>query len=186
MGRAQVQVRAAHVGDVPLLAELWSELLRTGDGVALGDLVALVEQQETDPDLRVLVAEIDSAPVGALLVRVCAVNPVNPDRIVQAFAPQVVASSRRRGVGTALVEAAVTFAEERGINYVGAAALSSSRDANRFFARIGLGPRAVLRIATTSAVRQRLGSVRPARGADRRHVDRVLAARRGRRSRVPS
>lgn len=186
MGRAQVLVRTAHIGDVPLLAGLWAELLRSGDGVAQADLVDLIERQDTDPDARILVAEVDGEAVGAMLMRVAEVSPLNPDRIVQAFAPQVLPQLRRRGVGTALMEAAVHFAEERGIAFVGAAALSSSRDANRFFARIGLGPRAVLRVAATAAVRQRLGSVRPARGVDRRHVDRVLAARRGRRSRVLS
>ena len=39
------------------------------------------------------------------------------------------------------MEAAVSYAEELGIGYVATAASSGSRDANRFMARLALGPR---------------------------------------------
>lgn len=183
MGRAQVVVRNAVEADLAVLAELWQEVTRTGEGQAQADLSLLLERSRgAADDLRLLVAEIDAVVVGGVLLTVAPTSPLNPEPLVHAFAPQVASGARRKGVGTALMEAAVTFAEEKGIAFVGAAAFSASRDANRFFARLGLGPRAVLRAAPTASVRQRISRVRPARPADRRHVDRVLAARRGRRS----
>ncbi|WP_241901705.1 hypothetical protein [Nocardioides houyundeii] len=69
--------------------------------------------------------------------------------------------------------------------YVATAATSSSRDSNRFFARLAMGPLAVLRVAPTHTVRQRLNALRPARSrvaqSSNRHIDKVLAARRVRR-----
>jgi GNAT superfamily N-acetyltransferase len=93
---------------------------------------------------------------------------------------------QRRGVGSALMEAAVTWAEELGIAHVATAAVSGSRDANRFMARIALGPYAVLRVATTHAVRTRLTAHRrPAQSSGGRQLTQVLAARRSlRRSRA--
>ena len=64
------------------------------------------------------------------------------------------------------MEAAVTYAEERGIAHVATAAVSGSRDANRFFARLALGPHAVLR---------RRGGAEPVRPSSRRRPE--LAAR---------
>ena len=69
---------------------------------------------------------------------------------------------RRRGVGRALMDAAVSYAEELGVGHVATAAASGSRDANRFMARLALGPRAVLRVASTPMVRAKLTAQRPA------------------------
>jgi hypothetical protein len=73
-----------------------------------------------------------------------------------------------------LVEAAVTWAEELGIGHVATAAASGSREANRFMARLALGPQAVLRMAPTPAVRAKLCGRYPAG----RQVTQVLAVRR--------
>jgi GNAT superfamily N-acetyltransferase len=182
MGRSPVVVRSGDVGDLPVLAALWSELLRSDAALAHDDLTTLLDRSQAEPGTALVVAEVDGAVVGAVLLFVAAVSPLNPEPLVHAFAPQVLDGSRGKGVGLALLEAAVTFAEERGIGFVGAAAFASSRDANRFFARLGMGPQAVLRVAPTATVRQRLSRRRSARPVERRHVDRVLAVRRGRRS----
>lgn len=179
MGRAHVHVRSAQMRDIGVLVHLWDGLLRPASAEA--DLASLLESDESTTGRTVLVAEIDGEVVGATVLEVGAISPVNPDRFVHAFAPQVLPRARRRGVGAALMEAAVTFAEERGVPAIGTATLPGARDSNRFFARLGLGPGALLRLASTATVRQRLTSTRPARAVDRRHVDRVLAARRGRR-----
>jgi GNAT superfamily N-acetyltransferase len=99
---------------------------------------------------------------------------VNPEPVLQVHNAAVVPAFRRRGVGKALVETAVTWAEELGIGHVGTAASSGSREANRFMARLALGPQAVLRVAPTAAVRARLAARHP--GA--RQVTQVLAVRR--------
>ena len=81
---------------------------------------------------------------------------------------------------------ALPFVRELGIGHVGTAAVAGSRDANRFMARLALGPYAVLRVATTHAVRSKLTSHRrPAHATGGRQLTQVLAARRSlRRSRA--
>ena len=98
---------------------------------------------------------------------------------MQAISPHVFPQFRRRGIGQALMECAVAFAEEIGIGHITTAASSGSRDANRFMARLALGPHATQRVAPTHAVRAKLTAARPATATTNgRHLTRVLAARR--------
>jgi len=102
---------------------------------------------------------------------------------VQAISPHVLPAFRRRGVGRTLMEAAVAFAEERGIAHIATAAVSGSRDANRFMARLALGPHAVLRLAPTAMVQAKLDAQAPttSRTSGRsgaRQLTHVRAARR--------
>ena len=77
------------------------------------------------------------------------------------------------------MECAVSFAEELGAGNVMTAAASGSRDANRFMARLGLGPFAVTRVAAAPAVRAKVNAQRPGLSTTGgRHLTRVLAARR--------
>ena len=125
-------------------------------------------------------AEYDGEVAGAVHLRVTTMTPAQPRaassrRSRRTCCPQY----RRHGVGRALMDAAVSFAEELGIGHVATAAASGSRDANRFMARLALGPQAVLRVATTHAVRSKLTAQRPAvQRASGRQLTQVLAARR--------
>ena len=85
------------------------------------------------------------------------------------ISPHVLPDFRRHGIGSALMQAAVEFAEELGIAHVGTA-VPPARDSNRFMARLSLGPAATLRVAPTGSVKNRLfASHRPmiARGGAR-------------------
>lgn len=184
--RTGVVLRTAEVADAPALTELWAEHLRPGSHAAqVDDMRTAIAASALDEDARMVVAEVDGEVLGVLHVRAAAASPVNLEQVAQVYGPLVQDDGQRRGVGSALMDAAVTFAEERGIPHMVSAALSASRDSNRFFARLSMGPRAVLRVASTHAVRQRLGAGRSPRGAaalaTTRNIDRVLAARRGRR-----
>jgi hypothetical protein len=111
-------------------------------------------------------------------------TPLNLEPTVQALAPHVTPSFRGKGIGSALMESAVLWAEDLGIGHITTAAASSSRSGNRFMARLSLGPQAVLRAGTTHVVRGKLAALQPAtrrtseRSASRRHLGQVLAARR--------
>ena len=96
---------------------------------------------------------------------------------MQAIQPRVFDHCRRRGAGHALMEAATAFAEENGILHVVTAVPHSSRDANRFMARLGLAPVIMYRIAPTTLLRSRVSPQRGAMGADNGRT-KVLAARR--------
>ena len=184
MSRQPVSMRQAALGDVPFLAELWSHVLRKADlHEQLHDLELIVKEAAGSAEQRLLVAEYLGEPAGAVLLRVTPMTPLNLEPTVQALAPHVIPSFRAKGIGSALMEAAVQWAEELGIGHISTAAPASSRSGNRFMARLSLGPLAVLRASSTHSVRARLAATQPAGRrvtdrAGRRHLGQVLAARR--------
>lgn len=187
MTRSLVSLRSATAEDAPHLAEVWSDVLRkAGPEEQVADMVAVIAQVEASTDQRIVVAEYDAQFAGAVHLHATTMSPLNLEPVVRALSPHVLVPFRRHGVGSALMDAAVTWAEELGIAHVATAAVAGSRDANRFMARIALGPYAVLRVATTHAVRTRLAAHRrPANAASGRQLTQVLAARRSlRRSRA--
>ena len=84
-----------------------------------------------------------------------------PSRSSRSHNTLVVGEPPPAGVGKALMECAVTWAEELGIGHVATAAASGSREANRFMARLALGPQAVLRVAPTPACGRKLSARYP-------------------------
>jgi len=180
MTRSLVALRGAMPSDAPLLAELWTEVLRRADHAEqVADVVAIIESAAASGDERLVVAEYDGEVAGAVHLRITTMTPLNLEPVVLAVSPHVFPQYRRHGVGRALMDSAVSFAEEHGIGHVATAASAGSRDANRFMARLSLGPQAVLRVASTHAVRAKLTAQRPAaQRANGRQLTQVLAARR--------
>jgi GNAT superfamily N-acetyltransferase len=83
---------------------------------------------------------------------------------------------RRRGVGRSLLEAAADWADEKDSQHIVAAVAASSRDANRFLARLGLAQVALVRATTVAGLRSKLD---PASAKSTAHaVTNVVAARR--------
>jgi predicted N-acetyltransferase YhbS len=188
MSRTPVTVRAAEPSDVASLRELWSDILRKGGlDEQLADVGRVVARAAGREDQCVAVAEIDGEVAGAVYLEATTFTPLNLEPAVLAVSPHVFAQFRRKGVGSALMEVACRFAEQHGIAHVQTAAAAESRDANRFMARLSFAPQAMLRAATTSSVRARLPQARQVTVAatHKQRIDRVLAARRRRRERVP-
>jgi GNAT superfamily N-acetyltransferase len=146
------------------------------------DAASAIARIAADPDQRVLVAQIDDRVAGAVHLTRGTFSPVHNESAVYVMHLQVVEEFRRHGVGHALMEATVSWAEEKDTSHVLAAASVASRDANRFMARLGLGQVAVVRGATTAALRAKLPVEPPvaARVGTRNHrsVGAVLAQRR--------
>ncbi len=181
MMRSQVSLRAAVPQDAGVLAEVWADVLRRAErDEQVADLVSVIERVEGLDDERLVVAEFDGHVAGAVHLRATTVSPLNLEPVVQAISPHVLPQFRRRGIGRALMEAAVGFADELGIAHIASAASAGSRDANRFMARLALGPQATLRLAPTAVVKAKLSAQRPAvaRPSGRHHLTHVLAARR--------
>jgi GNAT superfamily N-acetyltransferase len=179
MSRSLVTMREATLADVERLVELWQPYLRRGSADApLTDVADAIERGSERPGERLVIAEYDGRFAGAVYLKGAAYSPVNSDPVLQVHNLAVEAEHRRHGVGKALLESAVTWAEELGIGHVATAAASGSREANRFMARLAFAPQAVLRVAPTCAVRARLSS----RHAAGRQVTQLLAARRSQRS----
>lgn len=180
MSRSPVSLRMAVPADAPALAELWGDVVRrTGPEDQVADLETVLAGLEGSTTQRIVVAEYDGELAGAVHLEATTMSAINLEPVVRALAPHVLPRFQRHGVGSALMDAAVTWAEELGIAHVATAAVAGSRDANRFMARIALGPYAVLRVATTHAVRTRLTAHRrPAQSTGGRQLTQVLAARR--------
>ncbi|QZY30870.1 GNAT family N-acetyltransferase [Nocardioides coralli] len=179
-------LRSAVDSDAEALVALWGDALRRGDHAQqLDDVRNVVDRVSAMPEEQIVVGVLDDRVVGAVYLRATTWSPVNLERVVLAISPHVLPEFRRHGVGSALMESAVAFAEELGIGHVGTAVESGSRESNRFMARLALGPAATLRVAATATVKARLHANDPAARARGRHLTQVLAARRSMR-RTPS
>ena len=174
MSRSSLHVRPATHADLPALLELGAELreqllplegsLRSRQSTKAGR--AALEQRYTeavdDPDRHLmLVTGAGGEVLGMALLTVASANALLDLPAVHMNHAVVPDRHRRRGVGKALVAAAATFAEERGIDQLVVSVHPGSRDAARFFARLGFAPMAVRRTAPVAVVRRHLG------GADR-------------------
>jgi GNAT superfamily N-acetyltransferase len=180
MTRTLVSLRAATTADAPYLAELWTDVIRrAGREEQVADLDTVLGRVEASTDERIVVAEYDGEFAGAVHLQATTMSALNQEPVVRALSPHVLPRFQRHGIGSALMDTAVSWAEELGIGHVATAAVAGSRDANRFMARIALGPYAVLRVATTHAVRSRLSAQRrPASSTGGRQLTPVPAARR--------
>ena len=186
MSRTPFVVRHLAVDDGPALHALWAGMLPAPvRDVAPGDYARHVLDKIADEkDASVLVVESDGTVVGAAYLQRSLVAPVSGGDALQVALLAVTPARTRRGVGRALVEAAVTHAETLGIENVVIVGGPQDREGNRFLSRLGLSTVAVMRTATVTALRTRLpqetagkpGVVRVPRR--NRHIGQVVAARR--------
>lgn len=187
MSRSLVSLRSVTTEDAPHLAELWTDVIRrNGPEEQVTDVESVIARVLDSGRQRIVVAEYDGQFAGAVHLEHTTMSALNQEPVVRALSPHVFTAYRRHGIGTALMDAAVSWAEELGVAHVATAAVAGSRDANRFMARIALGPYALLRVAPTHAVRSRLSLHRwPVNNPNPRQLTQVLAARRSlRRSRA--
>src|SRR5215213_6468930 len=75
----------------------------------------------------------------SLHLRRAPLSPLHTETAVHTSYLQVHPEHRRRGYARALLDAAVSWAEEKDVTHITAITNSSSRDTNRFLARLGLG-----------------------------------------------
>jgi GNAT superfamily N-acetyltransferase len=161
--RPAVTVREATSNDYPALLAMWAELRDIGGrmerimpGPAFDGLRDKLAAVADDPDTRPLVAEVDGEVAGMVLLTVSAYAPLFEQRAVHTHYLHVRDGFRRRGVGKALLAAAVSFAEEVGAEHVMTSVLPQMRETQRFYARLGFGPVVVRRSAPVSLLRRRL------------------------------
>lgn len=165
MSRANVRVRPATQDDVAALVRLVQNVdTRSGlfSGKPLNDSSSdhLRERfaEILDSDRVVLIAADESdALVGLLSARHDAVGAIDLTPVLHVTHLMVHPRHRRRGIGRALLAAAVRLADEEGIEHILTTAAAGSREGNRYLARIGFAPLVVHRIAPTCALRRSLG-----------------------------
>jgi GNAT superfamily N-acetyltransferase len=164
--RSHISVRSADESDLADLVQLWAELKRCG---ALSSrLAALTDDRKiadrvrrllTLPDARILLASIADQPVGMAMLTTVPLGALNEALCVQVEYTVVAEGFRRRGVGRALMGAAAGYAESIGAEQITVSVSPLSREANRFYAQLGLTPLAVRRVAPAAALRRRIATI---------------------------
>jgi GNAT superfamily N-acetyltransferase len=182
--RSHITVRAAGESDVAALVVLWEELKRYG---ALNPrLAALTDDRRIEervrrlisrPTSRILLASIADEPVGMAMLTTVPLGALNETACVQVEYTVVAEGYRRRGVGRALMGAAACYAEDIGADQVTVNVSPMSREANRFFAQLGLTPLSVRRVAPASALRRRIATLEHTPSNPERAVRRQLGTR---------
>lgn len=129
-----------------------------GTSTAAREALAARYADAVDAPDRHLVVAVDDAdvPLGMALFSIAPANALLDLSALHVSHAVVDDRHKRRGAGKALVAAAASYAEDRGIEQVVVSVSPGSRDANRFFARLGFAPLAVRRVAPVSVVRRRL------------------------------
>jgi ribosomal protein S18 acetylase RimI-like enzyme len=164
---AALRVRPASDADLPALVALAAELREallpaaeaarpaTPAGRAL--LERRLRDALEDPDRSlVVVVDAEGAPLGMALFTVTSANALVDVPALHMSHAVVGGGHRRRGAGRALVAAAAACAEERGLDQLVVSVQPGSREANRFFARLGFAPLALRRSTSVPALRRRL------------------------------
>ena len=188
MTRPSVSVRDARPDDLPELMIMWGELREMGSRLervipASGEAGVLdrIEAVSRDPDSCALVALVDDVVAGMVVLTATSYAPLFDQRAVHAHYLHVRDGFRRRGVGKALLSAAVSFADDTGAEHVITSVLPQMRDTQRFYARLGFGPVVVRRSVPVSILRRRLAGAPAPSTADhlvarRRSLRRLRAA----------
>lgn len=182
MSRNALDVRDARPEDAPALLKLWTDAGSRGFDAPTprpaDEALAALAQIAADPDERVIVGLYEDQLVAAIHLRRAAMSPLHTDMAVHSSYLLVLPEHRKHGFAKALLDAAVTWAEEKDVSHVTAITSSASRDTNRFLARLGLATVATVRVANTGMLRRKLTPevLRPIDG--RRNLGRLLAQRR--------
>jgi ribosomal protein S18 acetylase RimI-like enzyme len=171
---SSVRVRAVTEADLPVLLELGAELRdqvlpvegRSRAATTMANRASLAQRycEAIKDPARHLVLAVGGKPgesevaLGMALFTVSTANALVDIPAVHMSHAVVADKHRKRGAGKALVAAAAAYAEEQGIEQLVVSVHPGSRDANRFFARLGFAPQAVRRTAPVSVVRRRLNA----------------------------
>ena len=189
MRRATVSAREAVTADIPELLGLFDQLRAAGPrrSVSMPSDPSVMREAAAerfaaviaDPHQRLLVAEDPEGLAGMVLCSIGTSSTLATAPAVVLSHLTVAANSRRAGVGRVLVAAATQWAAECDVDHVRVAVYASSREANRFFARLGFAPVSVNRVAPVAGLRRILGAEVPAAQADSGDVARRRRLRLG-------
>jgi GNAT superfamily N-acetyltransferase len=183
MPRQAPLIRDAVPDDATELLDLWSLTARPGARApqAQVDAEQALANLAADPDERLLVAEVDGQVVAAMKLSRGPISPLVLDSAMHTSFLLVLPQFRRHGYAHALMDAALTWAEEKDISQV-TALTDANRDNNRFFARLGLTTVGTVRHSSVAGLRKKLTAER-GHPSGNRHLVELLAQRRSMRRR---
>lgn len=136
--------------------------------------VAAVDLHLDNPERRLLVALVDGTVVGVLACSLRSLTPIHLTRVLIVTDLEVMAEWRRKSVASSLLSAAAHWGEEMNCDVVLTISPASSREPNRFLARLGFGQVSTVRAAQISVVRSRFA----AKATNSRDTGRLIAMRR--------
>ena len=139
MSRTPVVTRTAAVEDLPLLLELWQELKQIGaraervvNPLTTPDIEERLTAALRRDDCRIVIAFADDEPAGMAMFHAVQPDPLSDSVVLRMVHVVVAKSSRRRGVGHALVAAGADIADELRIEHISVGVYPSLREASRF------------------------------------------------------
>ncbi len=193
MSRVNVRVRQAQISDVDALVTLTKSIdtsigIFGGHGKAEPDEGHLATRfaEIIDEGTRTMLVAVDDTNgtagsiVGLLVAKRDDMGAIDLTPVLHVTHLIVTPKARRRGVGRALLAACVHLADEWELDRVLATVASSSREANRYMARLGFAPLVLHRVASTGVLRRALGmSDEPQRVAVLRRARLLRAQRAG-------
>ncbi len=157
-----IVVRDAAQDDLVALMPLWEEIQSDNYGLTVDALIARIELSLTQTGFRLVVAWDGKEAVGIACVALTDVGTWSEAPGVQVSGLHVLSTSRHRGVAKALLNSALASADEWGCAAIVASVPPLSREANRFFARLGFAPISTFRVADSGSLRRKI-SVQPRR-----------------------
>jgi GNAT superfamily N-acetyltransferase len=166
VSRSNVRVGPAESADVAALVALMESTkiarsLLSGRHSPADRTLRLTQRFETilASDRRTVLAAFGEAEdlLGFAVVHEDELAPLDPTPVLQVSDLVIAAGAQRHDIGRSLLAAAVRLADDRDIDHVLVTASSSSRDTNRYFARLGFAPLVIRRIASTTVLRRSLG-----------------------------
>ena len=186
MPRLAPQIRDAGPEDASELLDLWALAARSGVKAprAREDAESSLANIAADPDERLLVGIVEDRIVAAMKLSRGPISPLVLDSAVHTSFLLVLPQFRRHGFGHALMDVALTWAEDKDISQV-TAVTDANRENNRFFARLGLSTVGTVRHSSVAGLRKKLTAERGHAGSNR-HLVEVLAQRRSLRRRQTS
>jgi GNAT superfamily N-acetyltransferase len=128
------------------------------------------------PGVQAFVASLDGEPVGYVITtdNPFGLSPASEVAVEQLW---VAPEARRHGVAKSLLTAVLGAAERAGCEVVVSNVPTASRDANRFFARLGFSSVVVRRVVPTSTLRRKLAPETSETGNELRRRRRSLRQR---------
>lgn len=172
MPRCGIVVRSAELGDLDEVARLVDIVVQTMPGQRQNGSRQVTGADRfgqilDNPDAELLVACLaDGTRAGAALLSVDAVS-MALGGLTMSVVLIVDEDARQRGVGRELVSAVARYADDAGADAVTVSLPPGSREAHRFFARLGFVPLVTSRIASVSQLVRALAPSEIA--AERRH-----------------
>ncbi|MFW5471546.1 N-acetyltransferase family protein [Knoellia sp. CPCC 206435] len=181
MVRSVVEVTPVGQQDVGDLVAMWFAS-RVGSGANPEVTARFASEGRLElalarPDVHAHVARLDGRPVGYV---VTSENPfgLSPEPEVAVEQLYVDPEARRHGVARSLLCAVVGLAERAGSDVIVSNVPTQSREAHRFFARLGFSSVMVRRVVGTTQLRRRLAP----QGSGHSAVDQLIRRRRSLRS----